>query len=287
MTKTNNKLGTITSKKIDSKIKFNDTSMMNDLRFSSSLDNNPTLATFILKIVLEKEDLVVKEITTQKRINNLTSKTITLDAYAIDSKNRYYNIEIQKAKTKDIILRSRYHMSIIDSNNLEKNNDFSKLPETYVIFFCNFDLFKENKPIYKVERVVNFKKLFNDKEHIVFVNCTYQDLTTDIGKLIHDMKSKIGEEKCYNIFSESDEIGEENMGQICDSIRQEGIKIGENRGLAQGIEIGEANGIKKGEENITISIITSMLESGYEVEEISKITKKTKEYILSIKNKLK
>ena len=41
------------------------------------------------------------------------------------------------------------------------------------------------------------------------------------------MKSKIGEEKCYNIFSESDDIGEEEMGQICDAIRQEGIKKGE------------------------------------------------------------
>ena len=275
MVKNNKKLDTITSKKTDSKIIFNDTSMMNDLRFSSSLDNNPTLATFILKIVLEKEDLVVKEITTQKRINSLVNKSIILDAYAIDSKNRYYNIEIQKAKTKDIILRSRYHLSIIDSNNLEKNNDFTKLPETYVIFFCNFDLFKENKPIYKVERVVNLKKLFNDKEHIVFVNCTYQDITTDIGKLIHDMKSKIGEEKCYNIFSESDEIGEENMGQICDAIRQEGIKIGESNG----IKIGESNGIN--------SVITTMIENGYEIEEISKITKKTKEYILSIENKIK
>ena len=275
MVKNNKKLGTITSKNIDSKIKFNDTSMMNDLRFSSSLDNNPTLATFILKIVLEKEDLVVKEITTQKRINNLTSKTITLDAYAIDSKNRYYNIEIQKAKTKDIILRSRYHLSIIDSNNLEKNNDFSKLPETYVIFFCNFDLFKENKPIYKVERVVNFKKLFNDKEHIVFVNCTYQDLTTDIGKLIHDMKSKIGEEKCYNIFSESDEIGEENMGQVCEMI--------EKMGYDKGVKIGETNGIKKGEDNI----IVSMLKKGFSIDIISDATEKPKEYILSIKNKLK
>ena len=275
MVKNNKKLDTITSKKTDSKIIFNDTSMMNDLRFSSSLDNNPTLATFILKIVLEKEDLVVKEITTQKRINSLVNKSIILDAYAIDSKNRYYNIEIQKAKTKDIILRSRYHMSIIDSNNLEKNNDFTKLPETYVIFFCNFDLFKENKPIYKVERVVNKKKLFNDKEHIVFVNCTYQDITTDIGKLIHDMKSKIGEEKCYNIFSESDDIGEENMGQICDAIRQEEIKSGESNG----IKIGESNGIN--------SVITTMIENGYEIEEISKITKKTKEHILSIKNKLK
>jgi len=73
------------------------------------------------------------------------------------------------------------------------------------------------------------------------------------------------------------------MGQVCDAIREEGIKIGESRGLkigeAKGIEIGESNGIKKGEENI----IVSMLENGYEIEEISKITKKPKEYILKIR----
>ena len=133
--------------------------------------------------------------------------------------------------------------------------------------FRRQDLFKENKPIYKVERVVNLKKLFNDKEHIVFVNCTYQDLTTDIGKLIHDMKSKIGEEKCYNIFSESDEIGEENMGQVCEMI--------EKMGYDKGVKIGEDN------------IIVSMLKKGFSIDIISDATEKSKEYILSIKNKLK
>ena len=81
------------------------------------------------------------------------------------------------------------------------------------------------------------------------------------------------------------------MGQICDAIRQEGIKIGESRGLAQGIEIGEvkgieigeANGIKKGEDNI----IVSMLKKGFSIDVISDATEKSKEYILSIKNKLK
>ena len=73
------------------------------------------------------------------------------------------------------------------------------------------------------------------------------------------------------------------MGQICDAIRQEGVKIGENRGLAQGIEIGEANGIKKGEDNI----IVSMLKKGFSIDIISDATEKSKEYILSIKNKLK
>ena len=72
------------------------------------------------------------------------------------------------------------------------------------------------------------------------------------------------------------------MGQICDAIRQEGIKIGESRGLAQGIEIGEAKGIEIGEANGINGVITTMIENRYEIEEISKITKKPKEYILKI-----
>ena len=53
------------------------------------------------------------------------------------------------------------------------------------------------------------------------------------------------------------------MGQICDAIRQEGIK--------------------KGEDNI----IVSMLKKGFSIDVISDATEKSKEYILSIKNTLK
>ena len=57
------------------------------------------------------------------------------------------------------------------------------------------------------------------------------------------------------------------MGQVCDAIREEGIKIG------------EANGIN--------SVITTMLKKGFSIDIISDATEKSKEYILSIKNKLK
>ena len=53
------------------------------------------------------------------------------------------------------------------------------------------------------------------------------------------------------------------MGQVCDAIRQEGLKIG------------EANGIN--------SVITTMLKKGFSIDVISDATDKSKEYILKIK----
>ena len=246
---------------------FKDTSMMNDVVFKSVLNKNPEFATFILRIILNKKDLVVKEIMTQETLTSLVGRSIILDAHAIDSKNNHYNIEMQKAKNVNIILRSRYHLSILDSNNLKKGDDFTKLPDTYIIFFCDFDLFKENKPIYVVERHVNNTLLFNDLEHIIFVNCRYSDISSDIGKLIHDIRSMKGEEKCYNIFDENDIGGIDKMGDVSELIMQDGIKIGVEK-----------------EKN---SIIVSMLKNGLDIDLISKITNKPEKYILSIKEKIK
>ena len=236
-----------------------DNSLMNDIRFRSTLDNNIELASFILNIVLRKKDLVVDKIKTQESLDLVDNRSVILDAHAIDSNNVHYNIEMQKTKTLDIIYRSRFHLSIMDTNNLNKGNKFSKLPETYVIFFCNFDLYKKNKSIYRVERYVDKKHLFNDKEHIIFINCTYKNIKNDIGKLIHDMKSKIGEKKCYNIFEKNDLGAIEKMGQVSEKIVRDTLN----------------------------DVIVKMIEKGFSIEDISEITKKSTREIRLIKTKHK
>ena len=244
---------------------FKNISLLDDAWFTTSLDNNLKLASFILNIVLNKNDLVVTKITTQKKLTNINNKSVVLDALAIDSNKKQYNIEIQKANTPNIILRSRFHLSLLDAYNLKKSNDFNKLPETYIIFFCNFDLFKEGEASYVVERYVNGKKLFNDLEHLIFINCKYNDLNSSIGKLIHDMKSSIYDKKCYNIFIENEEKGDSKMGEQCNMIRQEGIKIGRERTVS--------------------SLIIAMLKENLSIDLISKITKKSEKTILKIKEK--
>ena len=67
-----------------------DTSLMNDIRFRATLNNNTELASFILNIVLKKKDLVVDKIKTQESIDLIDNKSIVLDAHAIDSNNVHY-----------------------------------------------------------------------------------------------------------------------------------------------------------------------------------------------------
>ena len=93
------------------------------------------------------------------------------------------------------------------------------------------------------------------------------------------MKSKIGEKKCYNIF-EKNELGAiEKMGQVSEMISKDGYK--------RGIIDGKIEGIKLGEENTTTAHIIAMLKKGISIEDISEITKKSKQDIISIKEKNK
>ena len=273
--KIKNKKSDVVTENKDNTIAYENSSLLDDAWFTTSLDDNPKLATFILQIIIGKDDLVVKKISSQKKLSNIKNRSVILDALAFDSNNTQYNIEIQKTPTPDIKLRTRYHLSLLDSYNLRKSNDFNKLPETYIIFICDFDLFNKGEPIYLVERKVNDEFRFDDLEHIIFVNCKYDDTKTNIGKLIHDIKSKIGEEKCYNIFVENEEGGEDKMGEQCERLRQEGIVIGVNKGKALGAE------------QTNLEHIIEMLKEGYPIESISKITKKTGKDIIAIKNKNK
>ena len=52
------------------------------------------------------------------------------------------------------------------------------------------DSVKKRKPLYIVKRKVDNNFDLNDGETIIYVNCTYNDLSSDIGKLISDLKSK-------------------------------------------------------------------------------------------------
>ena len=72
-------------------------------------------------------------------------KGVRLDVYAADENNTRYNVEMQAAAEISLGKRSRYYHSHIDMELLESGSSYSDLPDSYVIFICDFDPFGERK----------------------------------------------------------------------------------------------------------------------------------------------
>lgn len=65
-------------------------------------------------------------------------KGVRLDVFAKDEKNTHYNIEMQVERTPTE-KRSRYYHSQMDMELLLKGTEYDELPESYVIFICDYD----------------------------------------------------------------------------------------------------------------------------------------------------
>ncbi len=78
-------------------------------------------------------------------------KSIRLDVVARDENNTHYNVEMQVQKERDFPKRNRYYHSMLDGELLEKGCPYSALPDTYVIFVCDFDPFGKGKYCYTFE----------------------------------------------------------------------------------------------------------------------------------------
>ena len=76
---------------------------------------------------------------------------------------------------------------MLDAHSLRPKEDFSALRDNYVIFITENDVIGKGKPLYRVERrIEETGELFNDGEHIIYVNGADRDSSTALGRLMHD-----------------------------------------------------------------------------------------------------
>ena len=161
--------------------------LIDDDFMNACFEGNIEGTELILRIILSKPDIKVKNVETQKQMKNLQGRDIWLDIDAIDSDNNELDIEIQRSDKGADRKRARYHSSMIDSHLLRPNQDFSELSESYVIFITENDVMGRGKPLYRIERrIEDIDELFDDGEHIIYVNGANKDSATELGKLMHD-----------------------------------------------------------------------------------------------------
>lgn len=95
----------------------------------------------LLELILQ---IPIERVTVSKEktiIYNPEYKGVRLDVYAKDENNTHYNVEMQSVLKSSLEKRTRYYHSQIDMGLLLSGADYSELPDTYVIFICDFDVF--------------------------------------------------------------------------------------------------------------------------------------------------
>ena len=89
--------------------------LIDDDFMNACFDGNIEGTELLLRIILNKPDISVESVTTQKVMKNLLGRDIWLDIDAIDSTGKEYNIEIQRADNGADRKRARYHSSMLDA----------------------------------------------------------------------------------------------------------------------------------------------------------------------------
>ncbi len=225
---------------------------------------------YILQTILDNTSLKLREQRLQKRLSNLHGRALVLDCLCTDDKGLIYNIEVQNASNGAIPKRARYHASLMDTHSLKKGQNFSKLPESYVIVITAKDVLGEGEQLYQIERVIRKSgNLFNDGSHILYFNTERQD-DNALGKLARDFKEANPKEIQSEVLSHRvaslkegklDREGEKKMNVLLEKYRKKAMEEGIEKGLAQGMQQGLKKGFKQGQNRLAL-LVGRLLDAG-------------------------
>ena len=236
--------------------------LMDDTFFNSCFDGNIPCMEVVLRAVLGNDRLRVTEVITQQSVPNLYGRAVRFDTLATDGET-IYDIEIQRIDEGAIPRRARFNSSMIDSREVSKGTLFPDLPEIYVIFITEHDVWKRGKPLYTVRRTFeDTEEVFNDGTHILYVNGECQS-ESPLGRLMHDFFCSDPNDMYSDVLAErvrffkEDEKGVAAMCNVMKEIYDDGFASGEAQGEARG----EVRGEIRGAETERIKSIKNLISS--------------------------
>lgn len=71
--------------------------LMDDTFFAVCIETDNRFAEFLLRIMLDKDDLQVIRTQAQYTVKNLLGHSVIFDAYATDCEGKQYDIEVQRS----------------------------------------------------------------------------------------------------------------------------------------------------------------------------------------------
>ena len=184
------------SDKIFVKKDWDSVTIQDNFIFGKTMEMNPELCRQLLEKILNINIKSIEYPEREKVLEMRTdSKGIRVDVYVQDNQNRSYDIEMQVADSDNIAKRMRYYQGLIDLDKLKHGQHYSSLGESYIIFICPFDKFKQGRHLYTFrERCDEDNKLsLNDGAVKIFLSTKgkIDDVSADVKAFLNYVDSGI------------------------------------------------------------------------------------------------
>ena len=271
--------------------------LADDFIFSRVMQN-VEICKEVLELLLKINITKIEYPTVQKVFQSLkNSKGIRLDVYVQETGGqRVFDIEIQTVITKEEALRARYYQGMLDLDNLLKGNDYTELPQTYIIFLCMKDPFGLNLPVYHKQSFIDpdNRHSYDDKTKKIFYNVgRYQDVEDPkIRRFLGYLKKKETSDKLTRRLDQMvEELKAIEMG-FSDyiAIRQrefDWLRQGKEEGYIHGLKAGLEQGLEQGAHQKAVETAEKLLSMGLSLEQVAEGTNLPLETIQRLGNATK
>ena len=263
----------------------------------------------VLSIILDEPDLKLKDVKAEQVILNKSGKrAIRLDAWAMDDKDRQFDMEMQNdSESDDIRRRSRFYQGLIDTPILKsgKKTRYKQLPSTVIIFITQEDIFGKDLAKYTFsewcEEVPDLP--LGDGTSKIFLNMTSKNGRPELVSLLQYMKNTtldnddiiVRDERILDLdrivedVKQSEEWEVVEMGILEIGLArgmEQGMERGRELGIEQGIEKGREQGIEQGIEQSIRTVVENMLRHNLSDEDIMLYTECKKELIDKVRQEI-
>ena len=261
----------------------------NKLMFALVMQDEELCAEFIERIFPGKKVKSLTfpnniQITPEKTIvTGLLSRSVRLDVM-FEGEDEIYDIEMQVERDPDIIKRSRYYHTSMDTNFLQKGHPYSELKPSYVIFICMHDPFKMGEPVYRFQQIdINLQLKLNDGTYTIFLatDCPKGKVPKELESFFTYVESgEVAENDDFvkRIHQKVEEANQDAEVNEIMTVEEEmkvrysyGYKEGRSEGLAEGETIGAAQEKRE--------IAKNLKKSGIPIDVIAKSTGLTAEEV--------
>ena len=218
----------------------------------------------ILRVFLQDSYLKVLNNKSQYAITNIDRRSVILDAYCELRDGKRVNIEVQNADNVNHQKRVRYYSSVLTTSLMKKGENFDNVPEVCMIYICNFDIFRENKSLYLIKRVIDGSNTEVDnglKE--IYISANISD-----GSALSELMEVFTKDDCYSdnfpitskmkydfkYVREGNKMTD-TMKEIYEIFEEESKDVWIKEGRKEGRKEGKKEGIKEGAINILLTLV--------------------------------